>query len=229
VDPKPVFLIAGGHHRRFAEGALWRASIASVGTPRPSLAYVGAAAGDSGPFRLLIAGFLKRAGAGRLLPVKLCGKRPNLAAARGVLDSADAVFVSGGDVEAGMRVLEETGVAGHLKALAAQGKPFIGLSAGSIVLARSWVRWRNPDDEASAELFPCLGIARVHCDTHDEDSDWAELRSLLKLLPDGEEGWGIPAGGAVVARPDRTVAWSGRPPTRLRREGVSIQGIPVPD
>jgi peptidase E len=40
-----------------------------------------------------------------------------------------------------------------------KGKPFFGISAGSIMLAKNWVRWSDPQVDSSAELFPCLGIS----------------------------------------------------------------------
>jgi len=226
LSRKPVFLLAGGRGKGRGQRAILSAAIASAGKLAPSLAYVGAAAGDSVPFRLLISGFLKPAGAGPILPVKLCGRRPNIARAKAVLDGADAVFVSGGDVEEGMRVIEDTGVAAHFRSLAEQGKPFIGLSAGSILLARSWVRWRDPEDDASSELFSCLGIAPVYCDAHDEASGWSELKALLSLLPEGEEGWGIPSGGALIAG-EGLVTWMGPVPARFKRIDASIQEIPA--
>lgn len=228
MDRKPVFLLAGGRGRKRGERAILSAAIASAGKPAPSLAYVGAAAGDSTPFRILISGFLKPAGAGRIVPVKLCGRRPDVAGAKAVLDGADAVFVSGGDVEGGMRVLEDTGVAGHFRSLAEEGKPFIGLSAGSIMLARSWIRWTDPQDDASAELFPCLAIAPVYCDTHDEAFGWSELKALLGLLPEGGEGWGIPFGGALIAG-EEAIRWMGPLPARFKRVHGSIQEVPAQD
>lgn len=220
---KPVYLVAGGRSEaRRGAISLLREAVGSVGKKEPALAYVGAASGDSIPFRLLISQFLKAAGAGAIQAVKLCGKRCDISAARAVLDACDAVFVSGGDVEEGMRVMERTDMIPHLALLASQGKPFIGLSAGSIMLARAWIRWRDPDDDSSAELFPCLGIVPICCDTHDEDSGWSELQSLLSLMPEGEEAWGIPSGGALVVAPDGSVAPLGAVPARYRRGPSSV-------
>ena len=141
--------------------------------------------------------------------VSLGGRWPDLSTAKSCLDSANAIFISGGDVERGMTVLNRLGLCPYLRALAKQGKPFIGLSAGSIMLARSWIRWKDPRDDASAELFPCLGLAPVCCDTHDEEAGWAELHALLRLLPAGSEGWGIPSSGDLVVGHGAGVAWTG--------------------
>jgi len=45
-----------------------------------------------------------------------------------------------------------------LRRLHRSGRLFFGTSAGSIMLSRKWVRWRDPHDDRSAELFPCLGL-----------------------------------------------------------------------
>ena len=85
--------------------------------------------------------------------------------------------------------------------LYAEGKPFFGVSAGSIMLGREWVRWSDPDNAASAELFTCLGIAPVICDTHSEDDDFEELQAALQLEKEGTEGYGIVSGTAIKVYP----------------------------
>ena len=70
------------------------------------------------------------------------------------------------------------------------------------MLAKEWIRWRDPDDDATAEVFPCLGIAPVICDTHGEQDGWEELQALLKLKEDGVTGYGIVSGTAFKVFPD---------------------------
>ncbi len=216
MTARPVILLGGGRGAdRRAAKLLWRRVVEAAGKPRPRFAYVGCASGDSVEFRSYFEEPLMQAGAGKISPVLLCGRRPNLAAARAVLEGADAVFISGGDVEKGMRVLEKTGFSRILRDMAANGKPFSGLSAGSLMLAKGWVRWRDPEDDATAEVFDCLGIAPIYCDAHDEESGWAELRFLLRLLPEGSAGWGIPSGGGLAVHPGGEVEWFGSAPARL--------------
>ena len=112
------------------------------------------------------------------------------------------VFISGGDVEAGMEVLEERQILPFLRELFERGKPFFGTSAGSIMLAWQWVRWEDPDDDATASIFPCMGFAPIVCDTHGEAEGWEELRTLLRLSPEGTLGYGIPAGAGLCVYPD---------------------------
>lgn len=225
ATPKPVWLLAGGPgSRRRGPDSLLARALALAEKPSPSVAYVGAPSGDSRAFFVMIAAMLKRAGAGEITLVRLCGPRPDVGRARDELARADIVFVTGGDVEAGMRVLEATGAVETLRELAAAGVPFLGVSAGSIMLARSWVRWRDPRDDSSVELFPCLGIADVWCDTHGEAEGWEELAALARVVPEGSVGHGITSGAALVVSPDGRLEAAGGPVHRFEsRSGRAVR------
>ena len=104
--------------------------------------------------------------------------------------------------------------------LARQGKLFIGASAGTILMSREWVRWRNPKNDASAELFPCLGLVPFLCDTHAEADDWAELKTALQLEKDDVTGYGINSGAYLKVYPDgRLEAEVGKVARFVRRNG----------
>ncbi len=206
-----LFLIAGDPGRRGrGKDPLLEMIFARIGLARPRVAYIGVASSDSRLFFLWIAALLKKAGAGEVGLVPLASRRADLAKARSLLELADVVFVSGGDVELGMRLLERTGVDALLKGIRAQGRPFIGMSAGSIMLAERWVRWPDPADDGTAEAFPCLGLAPLLCDTHAEKEEWEELRMLLRLTT-ATVGYGIPAGAALQVAADGFLAALGRP------------------
>ena len=151
--------------------------------------------------------------------------------AKAILKASDIVFVNGGDVEEGMRVLDEREMSGFLRRLYRSGKPFLGVSAGSIMLARKWVCWRDPDNDESAETFSCLGLAPILCDTHGEGERWDELKALLTLSPMGAIGHGIPSGTAIVVEPDRTLSVLGGEVDRFRKRTIGIVQIKglVPD
>ena len=105
----------------------------------------------------------------------------------------------------GMQILAEKNLVVFLQGLYKQGKLFFGASAGSIMLAGEWVRWRDPHDDSTAELFPCLGLTPIICDTHAEDDDWTELKTALKLRRNNAQGYGIPAGACLKVYPDGRV------------------------
>jgi peptidase E len=218
---KPVFLIAGGRgQRRISPDPLLQAVFQEFGIRSPSLAYVGVASGDDRSFYGMITAMLKEAGAGKIDHALIAPRTADFKKAKNQLENADIVFISGGDVEAGMDILNEKGMVGFITGLYQEGKPFFGVSAGSIILAREWIRWRDPNDDDTAEIFPCLDIAPVICDTHAEGDDWEELKALLALEKERVDGYGIPSGAAIKVHPDgRVEALGGSVPRYVRQEG----------
>jgi peptidase E len=220
-----IFLVAGGRESRSRGGDPLLARIFSlIGLERPEVAYIGAASNDNRIFFVWIAALLKKAGAGSVRLVALASARADLAKARSLLQGAELIFVSGGDVQAGMRVLERTGFASLLKEMHQSGMPFIGLSAGSIMLARSWVRWTNAADDSTAESFPCLNLAPLLCDTHAEKENWEELKVLLKISG-AAVGYGIPSGAALRVPGDGSLLALGKPVSRFKFQDGRLQHI----
>lgn len=93
------------------------------------------------------------------------------------------------------------------------------------MLAERWVKWRDPEDDRTAETFPCLALAPVLCDTHGEEDDWEELQVLLSLSPEGSVGYGIQTGAALVCLPDGTVEARGVPVHRFLHRGNTVVRI----
>jgi peptidase E len=220
----PLFLLAGGRGMRTRKGPdpVLQAVFQEAGLRKPRVAYVGAASGDNAEFRLWLAGLMKESGAGKVTLAPLCGTRGDTEKAKAVIEASDLIFISGGDVEEGMRVLQEKEMTSVLQRLYRDGRPFFGTSAGSIMLARQWIRWKNPSDDKSAALFDCLGLAPVLCDTHGEDDGWEELKALLRLSPTGTIGHGIVSGAALIVRPDGNVSAMGGEVHRFRNQGGKV-------
>jgi peptidase E len=194
-----VDLIGGGPGAILQTRRHLHAAVKAIGKARPVIAYVGAASNDHPGFRAMISAAFVGTGA-KVQPAEFSSTKTKAAAARRLIDDCDLVFVSGGDVDHGMTVLGDAGAVEQIRSLAAAGKPMLGISAGSIMLCRQWVRFPDEDDESSAELFDCLGVVPLHVDTHSEDDDWSELRVLLRLL--GKQGpkptaYGIPSKGRL--------------------------------
>ena len=230
ADPNPVYLIAGGRSARVLRGPdpLMQEALRLAAVVRPSVAYVGAASEDASAFLGMIERRLAESGAGNVRLAPLCGVGADPPKAMRIIEGSHIVFLSGGDVEAGMEILRVKGMADFLRDQHRKGKPFFGLSAGSIMLAKNWVRWKDPGLDSSAELFPCLGIAPVYCDTHDEGNGWEELRVLTRLIPAGTASYGIRSGTALAAYPDGRVRALGGKVDCFTRKGktvVQIEGL----
>jgi len=177
--------------------------INNIGKDKPEIAFVGAASSkDKWLIYYFISNLMKAGCDCRIKRVILAPPRADVNKAREILQNADAVFMSGGDVEVGMQVLQDKNMVGFFQGLARHGKLFLGVSAGSIMMAKAWVRWRDPDDDSSAELFPCLGLVPIICDTHAEDDDWVELKAAVRLGGTGTLGYGITSGACLKGYPD---------------------------
>jgi len=214
---KPVCLIAGGPG--VEEGkilSLFRKVFKVSGIDSPCVAYIGAASGDNPVFFVWLSDMLVKAGAGKVVLAPVTGSSNRVLKTGKTLCDADIIFISGGDVEKGMKLLKQRKLIQLLRRLFVQGIPFFGLSAGSIMLAESWVKWRNPDDDSTASLFPCLGFAPVFCDTHAEGDEWEELRTLLRLAGKGAMGYGITSSAGLTVMPDGRIKTMGGRVQRIR-------------
>jgi peptidase E len=222
-NQKPVFLLAGGKGSiQRTPDPLIQTALKETQVSFPSVAYVGTASGDNTQFFHRISSLLLEAGVGKVIHAVISPEGSNLEKAQEILRSADTVFISGGDVDEGMRVLNQKRMASFLRELYEAGKLFIGVSAGSIMLANKWVRWPNPNNNSCAELFPCLGFAPIICDTHDEQDGWEELKFALSLSEVGTKGYGINSGTAIKVYSDaRVEALGGAVHQFIRR----IEGI----
>ena len=206
---KPVFLIAGDpDSRRSRSDPLLRMVFDSCGVSFPSIVYIGAANHDDRGFFGWVSDTFRKSGSGDVTLASTVGRFERRSFEKACA-AADAVFISGGDVEEGMDVVARRRLAPLFSELYRGGKLLFGVSAGSIMLARAWVRWKDEDDSIGC-VFSCLGIADVLCDVHGEKDNWDELKALLRLSPAGSIGYGIRAGAAIRVDADGTVEPMGR-------------------
>jgi peptidase E len=231
-----VMLIAGAGRSTSRRSVRYhRDLLQTKGMRKPRIAYVGAASGDSVAFRAMVSAMVFGVAAD-VYPVALTRAGTRTSAARSGLADADLIFVSGGDVERGMRAFDERDLAPYMRMLAAQGKPMEGLSAGAIMLGAHWVRFEG-EDESLPEPFACLGVVPASFDTHGEEAAWDELRALASVLPAVSHErlvYGIRSHGAVVWENERLRALGeplarfacGVPPKRLRDARPSARARP---
>jgi len=200
MGAKPVYLIAGGRPSEAERLARdFRAVFDAFGAPNPTVAYVGTASLDNADFFQIFKGPMLAAGAAEAALVPIVGEGANIGAAKSMLSSADAVFLTGGEVEYGISWLKKTGLDAFLTGLYRGGKPFFGISAGAIMMGTHWVHWDVLGDDGTASLFECLGFVPMLFDAHGENEDWSELKCALRLLGPGAAGHGLSRGGFFSA------------------------------
>jgi len=106
-NQRPVHLLAGG--RSGTRGDLYKL-IQRVYTDNrvihPTIAYIGAASGDDESFFLRNSENLRAAGARNVIPTQLSSDKVDPEKAKEILNSADLVYVSGGDVFEGIQSLK---------------------------------------------------------------------------------------------------------------------------
>ena len=222
--PKPVYLLAGRWGKN-PDPVIARV-IKESDIEKPSIAYIGASSGDNKDFFKRMESYFESAGSGNITLAPTVDPKSDINKSKKILESADIIFVSGGDVEVGMNILQQRNLVDFVKELYLEGKPFFAVSAGSIMLAQEWVRWRNPNDEATAEIFPCIDVAPVICDTHGEADNWEELIALLQQEKTGTIGYGIVSGNAIKVHPDRKVEAISGPINRYLRGKSTVEKLP---
>jgi peptidase E len=225
---KPLYLFAGGRgHDLMATLAGVRKLIKSLDKKKPVIAFVGAASmKDNWLIYAIISIFIKAGCNCSIQRVVLAPRNADLQKAKEILQKADAVFMSGGDVEIGMQILKEKEMVGFFQELARQGKLIFGVSAGSIMLCKSWVCWSDPQDDSTAQLFSCQGLAPLICDTHAEGDDWIELKSALLLEKEGVVGYGLTSGACLQVYPDGKLKAEYSPVLRFKRVNGKIERQP---
>ena len=221
-NQQPIYLLAGGRgHSIMTTMANVQKIIKGIGKEKPDIAYIGTASmKDNRLIYAVISVFIKAGCNCRMQRVVIARPNADIDKAREIIQKADAVFFSGGDAEAGMQILKEKNLVVFFQELFRQGKLLIGVSAGTIMMSKEWVRWKNPQDDASAELFTCLGLVPIICDTHAEADDWVELKTALQLEKSDITGYGISSGAYLKVYPDgRLGAESGSVARFARRNG----------
>jgi hypothetical protein len=164
----------------------------------PRAAYLGAANGDDPAFYDLFAAAMDGAGiTERRLVGSLYGDDD-----RAWLAAAHLVVLSGGDVERGWRIFEQSGIREALHERYAAGAVLLGVSAGAVHLGWDYLH-----------LVP----ARIGA--HAEADGWSDLRRRMAASKEPVRGLGIPTGGGLVVHPDGAAEAVRRPVTELAFAG----------
>jgi peptidase E len=226
-NKKAIFLMSGGRNRQGKKkDVIMPALFKEIGKAAPRIGYIGVASDDDRSFFKFISAEFLQGGVAEVVLAQITSSKADLAKTREILQQVDAVFISGGDVERGMQVLEEKQMTGFLRDLYTGGKVFFGASAGSIMLAQQWIRWRDPEDDSTAELFPCLDFANLICDTHSESDGWEELQTALSLEKNNAEGYGIATGACLKVQAEGKLEALGGPVSVYKNKAGKVEKMP---
>lgn len=114
------------------------------------------------------------------------------------LQEADLILLAGGDVEAGVSRMLETGVVEVIKEKYNSGAVLIGISAGAIQLG-----WQMPaagDSECEMEMMRLVPYIIA---AHDEERQWNDLKNTVRISD--RKGIGIPFGAGLKYYPDQSI------------------------
>jgi hypothetical protein len=172
-------------------------------------AYLGASNGDDPEFFALFEAAMERTGIPMRKHVTAAPKAEELA----FLDRAELVLLAGGDVARGWRAFVDAGIDARLRAAIARDAVLVGVSAGAVQLGTA---------AAFDPGVALLGLVPHAVDVHDEP-EWAGLSAFVAKGGGKHVGLGIPLGGGIAVRPDRSVESLLKPSTELVWAGGSVR------
>ncbi|MCC7011056.1 MAG: Type 1 glutamine amidotransferase-like domain-containing protein [Planctomycetes bacterium] len=189
--------------------------------PRPFRAcHVGAFHGDHREWARTTVEFLTGLGATCAAP-RLSDPLIDVDRARAEIESADLLYLDGGDTVAGVELVRARGLLDAFAVAAQRARFVVGLSGGACAAGPYTIGYR---DDGSAYVAPCLDMgAPLPLDVHDEGDDWPEMRALLELAPPEPRGLVIPTHGVLhVTNRGRELASLGEP--LVERRSIARDG-----
>lgn len=204
--PQPIYLLADSQllFWRNQERSFLQSIVSGISSDDPNAAYVGAANGDHPDYYQIFLAAMDSVGIHRCRMVS----SEFTSADESFLDAADLIVLAGGQIEAGWRAMNTTGLAAAVARRVHEGAVVIGISAGAIYLGRySFAAQGN----ATAELIDTFNFLPFVLAAHDEASDWEDLGHVVRLLEGAAIGIGIPSGGGAVYFPDGSLQAIRRP------------------
>lgn len=194
-EPGPLFLIADSQLLFWGDddGNFIDRIAAYTGPGAPRAAYLGASNGDNPDFYAIFLAAVEGIGPAecRMIPAVPSDEE------RAFVRAADVILLAGGDVAAGWRAFEASGMRDLVERRYREGAVLVGVSAGAVQLGTAG--WPEGEPDAA---FATWGLAPFVVDAHAEDDEWAALRAVVQARGDGARGIGIPRGGGLVYHAD---------------------------
>src|SRR4051812_35049861 len=173
--------------------------------------YIGAYHDDSDWGKVSV-DFFKKLGAACSWP-KLSDPDLDVALAKKQIESADVLYLDGGDTVAGVEHTRARGLVASFKKAAKKAHLVYGLSGGACAAGPYTIGY---DDDGESNIAPCYDMGIPYpLDVHDEKNDWPEMRALLELANGDKKikkpaGIVIPSGSALVMTPEGELRTAGK-------------------
>ncbi len=176
--------------------------------------YVGAAHDDRAAWGLQAQQHFARTYKVEVLAPKLSDPKCDVTFAREAIETAEVLYLDGGDTVQCVEHARARGVLASFKKAAKNAFLIYGLSGGACAAAPYTIGY---DDEGNGYVADCFDMGIDHpLDVHDEP-DWPEMRALLELDPPKKSGIVIPSGSVLIATAKGKLHSVGKDPVELRR------------
>ncbi|KAA3609728.1 MAG: hypothetical protein D8M58_09220 [Calditrichaeota bacterium] len=131
------------------------------------------------------------------------------------LEQADLILLSGGDTEKGWKKIEEKNLPQLLLKKYSQGKIIMGVSAGAVQLGSGF--------RSKQSFVSTLNLLPITIDVHNEEDEWANLKSIVTEDKPTLLGIGIPLHGAMLYHADGAVEALQKPLAEFYMEKGSLK------
>jgi peptidase E len=197
---QPIYLFADSQLLfRKEQGILFLDSLRQLLThDSPKAAYIGASNGDAPEFYSIFEAAMEGIGIHDCRMILSTFPAEDEA----YLNEADIILLAGGDVAAGWKVFDETGIKELVIRRYYEGAILIGISAGAIQLGLCGL---IDTQQTPEELLDTFKLIPFVVDVHDEKEEWARLKRAIRLLDGLAQGIGIPAGGGLIYYPHQSI------------------------
>lgn len=197
---QPIYLFADSQLLfQREQGVLFLDSLRRLLThDSPKAAYIGASNGDAPEFFHIFEAAMEGIGIRHCRMIRSAFTAEDEA----YLNEADIILLAGGDVAAGWKVFNETGLKELIIRRYFEGALLVGISAGAAQLGLGWLVDGEQESEALLDTFKLIPFL---IDAHDEKQKWARLKRAVRRSGGAARGIGIPTGGGLIYHPDQSV------------------------
>jgi peptidase E len=225
IPIKPIYLLADSQLLFWKpNGKTWLQTVRDqIDKDEPKAAYIGASNGDLPEFFSIFEGAMEQVGITDCRMIFSDYQTED----RTYLEDADLILLAGGDVGAGWRVIEQTGMSQDIIHKYYDNTLLMGISAGAVQLGlRGWSGEMPEEEDDTFETFKLIPYV---LDAHDEANHWDRLKRMVRMSDSYVKGMGLPTGGGLVYHPDHTLEPIRHSITELARgEDELVQNLLFP-